>query len=79
MHILHDAGDEVKHVAIVMRGGIRDVKDIKSAEGLLRGDLGRIDGWRRLDHIDFLAHLLLVGESDIDVGRKTRLDRGQYQ
>ncbi len=79
VQILHDAGDEVEHIAIVVRGRKRNVEYIESAEGLLRGDLGGIDGWRRLDHIDYLANLLLAGESDIDIGRKARLDRRQYQ
>ncbi len=79
VHVLHDAGDEVEHVAIVMRGGIRDVEDVESAEGLLRGNLSRIDGGRRFDHIDYLAHLLLVRKSDIDVRRSAGLDRRQHR
>ena len=72
VHIQHDAGNEVERVAIVMGGGIRDVEYIESAEGLLRGDLGGIDSWRGLDHIDDLAHLLLVGERDLNVGNDVR-------
>ena len=72
VHIQHDAGNEVERVAIVMGGGIRDVEYIEPAEGLLRGDLGGIDSWRGLDHIDDLAHLLLVGESDLDVRNDVR-------
>ena len=74
-HVLHDAGDEFEHVAKVMCGGIRNIEYIESAEGLLRGDLGGINGGRGLDHIDDLAHLLLVGESDLDVS--ACLDRSQ--
>ena len=46
---------------------------------LLRGDLGGIDGGRGFDHIDYLAHLLLVGESDIDVRCSAYLDRSQHR
>jgi hypothetical protein len=69
IYVLHDTGDEVEYVAIVVCGGIRDIEDIESTEGFLRSNLGGIDGGRGLDDIDDLSYLLLMGESHIDVCR----------
>ena len=76
--ILHDAGDEIEHIAIVMGRRKGNVKYIDPSNGLLSRDLGGIDHWRRLDHIDYLSNLLLVGERDIDI-RRAGLDCRQAE
>lgn len=64
--ILHDPGDEVENVAIVVGAGIDDVDDVEAADSFLRGNLACIDGRRRFVNVDDLANFLLMREDDLD-------------
>ena len=55
--ILHDAGNEIEGVAVVVVGGKDDVDDVEAADGFLRGDLSGIDGGRRFVDVDDLRGL----------------------
>ena len=58
--VLHDAGNEVEGIAVIVGDGINDVDHVEAAEGFLRGDLRGIDGGRRFVDIDDFADFLLV-------------------
>src|SRR5208282_2015407 len=82
-NIVDNPGNKVQRVAVVTGIRVGKVDNVNAGELLLVRDLGGIDGGRGLDHIDYLAHLLLVGESDInvrniDVRRSAGLDRRQH-
>jgi hypothetical protein len=72
--ILHNAGNEVENVAIVMCTGIDDVDDVEAADGLLGSDLRGIEGGRGFVDIDDLANFLLARDGDIDGGGGRDLD-----
>ena len=74
--ILHDAGNEIEGVAVVVGGGIDDVDDVEAADGFLRGDLSGIDGGRRFVDVDDFADFLLVRDGDFDRGAWRELDAG---
>src|SRR5580692_3583314 len=74
--VLHDAGNKVEGVAIVVGGGIDDVKDVEAADGFLRGDLCGIDGGRRFVDVDDFAYLLLVRDCDFEAGSLREFDAG---
>jgi hypothetical protein len=74
--ILHDAGDEVKDVAVVVGAGIDDVDDVEPADGFLGGDLRRVDGdWRFVD-VDNLAHFPLMRQDNFEDRTGRDLDDG---
>ena len=77
--ILHDAGNEVEDVAIVVGAGIDDVDDVEAADGFLRGDLCGIDGGRRFVDVDDFANFLLVRDGNFDGGGWRNLDAGFEQ
>ena len=74
--ILHDAGNEVEDVAIVVGTGIDDVDDVEAADGFLRGDLRGINGGRRFVDVDDFANFLLVRDGNVDERRGRDLDDG---
>jgi len=77
--VLHDAGDVVEGVAIVVGCGIDDVGYVEAADGFLRGDLRGIDGGRGFVDVDDLADFLLMRDGDLDRGACRELDAGFYQ
>lgn len=75
--IVDDPRNTVQRVGVVTGVGVGEVDNVDASELLLVRDLSGIDGGRGFDDIDYLAHLLLVGKSDIDVRRGADLDRRQ--
>jgi len=65
--IVDDPGNKVQRVAVVAGVRVGQVDNVNAGELLLIGDLRGIDSGRRLDHIDYLAHLLLVAVGDTSV------------
>ncbi|SPE28489.1 hypothetical protein SBA2_40052 [Acidobacteriia bacterium SbA2] len=74
--VLHNAGNEIERIAIVVVGGKDDVDDIEAADGFLRGDLSGIDCRRRFVDVDDFADFLLVRDGDFDGGTWRELDAG---
>jgi hypothetical protein len=63
--ILHDARDEIQHIAVVVGRGIREVNDVQSGDLFFGGNLPRINSWGRFFHIDDRLDFLEVGKSDV--------------
>ena len=74
--VLHDAGNEVQRVAIVVRAGIDDVDDLNAADRFLCRNLAGIDGGRRFVDVDHFADFLLVRDGNIDRGCRRDCDAG---
>jgi hypothetical protein len=64
--VLNDAGDEVKYIAIVMRGRVGNIKDVETGDLLGGGRLKRIDPWGRFDYVHDFVDFLNVNQLDVD-------------
>ena len=71
---LHDAGDEVEDVAVVVGGRIHDVDNVEAADGFLRGHLRGINDGRGFVNLDGLTNFLLVRDGDFNSGVGINLD-----
>jgi hypothetical protein len=72
--VLNDTGNEIKDVAVIVCGWIRDIENVEAGDLLGGGSLKGIDSRRRFNYVDDFVNFLDVEELDFDGGYATCLE-----